>query len=553
MVNWLSRLARYLCSRTGAALVVLLVSAITAFAILQRREPEPTYQNIPASVWLELSNTNQQKMIEGILAFQKMGPAGAEFLGKELVRKPSKLDDWLLAHHQSIPGLLKKSLLKPQRQVRDDTILKLLSGMHTNAAPAVPSLIEWLESTNSAVGSQMVMINLHQQHGRYAPSVPPMNGPMPPGSLPTVIRSNQSRTVVYPVYGNSTIQTQVMVTAPGMVVTNYVMTSRSTSNSIPFLAFELLRTIGSTDPRVIPLLFRPVENRYPSSLSAPPFSTNLRTAALHSIPLLAQKSASQDYREKLIALALLKLTLPESSAAKDVFIQRLSDNDRQIFDYALGALHPFTNDLERIIPPALDGLRRRAKMTSQPYAPRVTGLPSTIKEFSRYSPLVISGLQEILKDTANAPDTDILQVLGELGTSNQVDLVLISSFTNHPVNAVRAKAWFAVGNITGDADAKALAQLAMMDSSALWQAYTKLGEPESAGKLVVPQLRAGLKNENERIIAKAAESLGKIGPGAKDALPDLEALRNHPHLMVREPVEDAIRKISASPKAKGAE
>jgi hypothetical protein len=359
--------------------------------------------------------------------------------------------------------------------------------------------------------------------------------------------------VFYPVSGNVTIQTQVMVTAPGQVTTNYVLTTRSTSNSIPFLAFELLRTIGSPDPRVIPLLFRPVENRYQSNLRPPPFSTNLNTAALLSLPLLAQKSTSPDLREKMIALSLLKLTLPESSAAKEVFIQTLHDNDRQIFDYALGALRPFTNDLERIIPPALDGLRRRATMTSEPYAPHVVGMPTTIKEFSRYSPLVISGLQEILKDTANAPDTGILQVLGELGTSNQVDLALISSFTNHPVNAVRAKAWFAVGNITGDADAKALAQLAMLDSSALWQASTKLGELGSAAKLVVPQLRAGLKNENERIVAKAAETLAKIGPAAKDALPDLEALRTHPHLMVREPVEDAIRKISASPKAKGAE
>lgn len=78
----------------------------------------------------------------------------------------------------------------------------------------------------------------------------------------------------------------------------------------------------------------------------------------------------------------------------------------------------------------------------------------------------------------------------------------------------------------------------------------ELGSLGTKVKSAVPMLREALKNEEDRIVAKAAESLGKIGPAAKDALPDLEALRNHPQLLVREPVEEAIRLITAEPAPK---
>jgi hypothetical protein len=553
MVKWLARLAALLWSRTGAALIVLLVFTLTAFVILQHREAEPSYQNIPASVWLEISNTNQQKMLEGILAFQKMGPAGAEFLGKELVRKPSKLDEWLLAHHQSIPGFLKKSLLKPQRQVRDDTILRLLSGIHTNATPAMPLLIDWLESTNGTVQSRVFSTNANQFPNGQHPPLSAIYSPGHPALSPYVIHSNKLRMVVYPVYGNATIQTQVMVTAPGQVTTNYMLITRSVSNAIPSLAFELLRTLGSPDPRVIPLLFRPAENRYQNTLYPPPFSTNLKTAATLSVPLLAQKSASSNLREKLIALSLLKLALPESTAAKEVFIQKLSDPDYRSFDISIGALRSFTNDLDRIIPLTLDWIRHHPTASPKSYASHIDNVSVTIKEFARHSPKVIPSLEEILKENRSTPDPGIIQALGELGASNRVDLALLGSFTNHPANVIRAKAWLAIANLTGDADATAVYEMASKNSSAQWVRVIELGSVGTNVTSAVPILREALKNEEERLIAKAAESLGKIGPAAKDALPDLEALRNHPVLMVREPVEEAIRKISADPKAKGAE
>lgn len=547
-MTFLERLARILRSRTFLTLMaLLLVGGIAVFAVLQRREPEPSYKDVPASDWIDICNTNQQRMVDSILAFQNMGPAGAEFLGRELVRQPSKLDQWMLAHHQSIPGPFKKTLLKPQRQVWENTVLQLLSGIHTNAAPAIPMLIDWLESTNGTVKSRVFSTNANVipsiNPSRFQITYTPTHAP----SIPVIIGTNPVRTAYFLTGGSLTVQTQVMVTAPGQVTTNYVLITHSISKAIPTAAFELLRTIGSSDPRVIPLLLRPVENRYQSSLRPPPFTTNLKTAALQSIPLLVQKSASPDLREKLIALALLKLTLPESSAAKEVFIERLSDNDYQSFNLAMEALRPFTNDLDRIIPLALDGLRNHPTTSPEAYTSRVKNVAPTLKEFVRYSPKVIPGLEKILRDSPDVPDPGIIQLLGELGASHHIDLAFIGSFTNHHANAVRAQAWLAIASLTGDTDAAAVYEMASKNRSAQWVSVIELGSLGTKVKSAVPMLREALKNEEDRIVAKAAESLGKIGPAAKEALPDLEALRKHPQLMVREPVEEAIRLITAEP------
>ncbi len=553
MVNWLSRLARYLCSRTGAALVVLLVFALTAFAILQRREPEPSYQNVPASVWLEIATTNALNTPEAITAFREMGPAGPMYLGQELLRKPSGVADWLLAHHQSIPDPLKKLLLKPHQQPKEEVILRILSGMRTNASPAVPMLITWLETQNSAASGQVISpvsgFKISSNAIGYTASGQPVA--LTRQLVVPTTQSNRHQALFIPSGGTLSLQTQMMIVAPGMVTTNIIVSTRYVSNSIPLAAHAMLTTLGSEDPRIIPLMFRPVESR--TFYGPPQFSTNLKVAALQSVPFLVQRASSPDIRVRLIAMGLLKLTLPESTAATELFIQALRDNNYEVFDMAMGALQSNTQDLDRIVPLALDGVRLRSTTSPFPAYSRSTATLPALKEFSRHSPLVVPGLQDILRQTTNGLDTRLLHLLGEIGTTNNVDLALIGSFTNSPTGNIRAKAWFALGNITGDSEAKVMEQLTLLEGGAIWSAYIRLGELGPYSERAVPQIRAGLTNKEIRIVAKAAETLGKIGSGAKDALPDLEALRNHPHLMVREPVEDAIRKISASPKTKGAE
>lgn len=553
-MTFLSRLACFLRSRTGIASIVLLLGAVTTHFVWQRREPEPSYRNMPASAWLELATTNWNNASEATDAFTEMGPAGVEFLGQELIRKPSKWDEWLLAHHQSIPESAKKVLLKPRRQVKEDTILRLLFIQKANAAPAIPMLLTWLESTNSSSHNQIIApvgsisISSNQFSGLSV-----IHGSVPsPHRILIRNASNQVHSLSISAGISLLIKTQAVVTAPGTVITNVFVTTISASNTIPTVAYDILYKVGTEDPRVIPQLFRPIENRatyWPFS----EFGTNLSVAASQSIPFLVKKAGSASRYDRLIAVSLLKLTMPQSSAGKETLIQMLKDNDPQVFDLAIGALQSCTNDVERILPLALDGIRRRLNSPSTPYQRRTDPALITLKEFAPYSPGVTSGLQELLKENPKMPYPAMIRLLGEIGTTNSVDVSFISSFTNNLVTIVRAEAWNALGNLTGDTNAFVMEQVTLIDSGHLWASYIALGKMGPAAWPAVPKLREGLKNNEIRIIAKAAETLGKIGPRAWEALPDLIALRNHPHFMIREPVEEAIHLIIDEPKAKGAE
>ncbi len=564
LVTFRTRFARFLWSRTGAALVLLTLCAIAGFVMLQHRdEPEPSYQSISASEWLERCTTNWNKMPEVTDAFIQMGPAGVEYLGRELIHQPSKWDEWLLSHHQNIPTPLRKKLFKPRQQLTSQALQALLLKLGTNAAPAMPMLLTWLETNNTvAYHRAAVPISVFSPTNSTVQGIQIIgtNAILPGYMFKRTGPSNQYQIVSSGFGGSLLVQTQVLATAPGMVSTNLIISSRYASNTIPTDVYFTLRNVGSTDPRIIPLLFRAIPGPAMIGMTHE-YGTNLKVAASQCIPLLVKKAASPDRVEKSIALGLLKLTLPESATARDVFIQALNDNDYPIFDFVLHSLTPFTNEVDRIVPLALDGIRRRPKMfesnrilhSRTPY-PDFWDEPYTpLKEFARYSPKVIPGLQDILRDSSDRPDYYIIRFLAEIGSTNDIDLNLIRSFTNSMSVETRSSAWNLIGKLTGDTNAFVMEQLAYMHPGTVLTCYERLGAMGPAARIAVPKIREGLQHSEERIVAKAAETLGRIGPVAKDTLPDLEALRDHARLSVREAVEDAIHKISAPPKAKGAE
>ncbi|HEY1170528.1 MAG TPA: HEAT repeat domain-containing protein [Verrucomicrobiae bacterium] len=550
LVSGLKRLAKSCFSRGGViCLLLVLVFAAAAFLFKGRRKFEPSYQSIPASVWLEMATTNSQKITDASKAFYDMGPSGAIYLGEELLSKPTKLDEWMLAHHNSIPGSLKKTLLKPHQHAKEDVILRLLQGTRHHSSFAIPMLLDWLEAQKGALNFQLVVpISSFAIHSNR---VFGLGGGMFQAPLPNALvvqtASNRFQSIGIPTGGSLIIQTQMTVISPGVVTTNIIVSTHYRANSIPYQAHEILKTAEHAEPRIITQLLRPVANRSGYS-SAPRFGTNLTMAALRAMPLLTQKAVAPDVDERLTAMALLKLTLPQSTTAKEIFIQALRDKDATVFEYAMVTVRPFTNDLERIIPPALEGLQRTRYMASSTM--RSTEAFATLKEFVPHSPRVINGCMEILRQNPNPPDVAIVQFVGENGNTNNVDLALIGSFTNSTITLVRARAWNALGNLTGDMNAFVMEQMAWLENGSVWQSYIKLGAlGEHAGR-AVPKVREGLRDKEPRIVAKAAETLGRIGPAAKDALPELEALRTHPQLLVREQIEEAIRKISAESKGK---
>jgi hypothetical protein len=547
LVIFLTRLARVLRSRKGAALLITFTVALAAFIFFQRRDTQPSYQGSPAGEWLAQASTNAQRMPEAIVAFRAMGQEGARFLGQTLIHKPSRTQQWLLARHHQIPGTLKPLLFKPAPQPNNRTILHLLLALGRDAAPAIPDLMTWLEGNSSSYSPQTLTL----PYPVVSLTTNRAGGSSQSLLMISATSSNRMHAFLLPPGGILSIQTQTVISAPGQVVTNIILSATSVSNTIPSAAHHLLQDLGSTDPRIIALLLRPVE-RSPQSNLSPEFGPQLREAARQSLPLLAQRSKSLNAEERLTALALLKLTLPESQAAREQFIRALGDQEYTVFNFAIGTLSGSTNDLNRIVPLALAGLHLNKTIGSQPF----TGpdhLPSALRAFSQHTPLVVAGLQEALTVNPFNGQADVLKLLADLGTTNNVRLELIGSFTNHTDTLVRASAWHALGKLTGDPQALVNERLSLMRQTTdanLWQSYTQLGELGPDAWRAVPLLCEGLKHWNERIVAKAAETLGRIGPAARAALPELEAQRHHPHLVVREAVEQAIRSINDTARAK---
>jgi len=356
-----------------------------------------------------------------------------------------------------------------------------------------------------------------------------------------------------PLPANITTQRQVVVSAPGLVTTNTtVMIKRvGTTLPIPLPAFQLLTRFGSDDPRVIPLLLNPVDSYWHQGEF--PFGTNLRMAAIRSIPLLVHETESMDRHRRIAAMTLLRLTLPQSGPARECMIRLLGSSDRATFDLAISSLQSTTNDLDRIIPLAAQGLLQFRNRTTDLYGLWQPPVYLALREFSRHSPLVVPQLQAILPQADFYEQLGIVQLLGEIGRSNTVDQALLKTFTTNDAVALRAAAWFTLGKLNQDQTAEANGYLTQLEGGmeyAAWKSFDNLSE---LGPAALPVLIRFLDHHNERTVIKAAETLGKIGPAARAALAPLRTVQEHPDADVRAAATEAIRQISATPKTKGAE
>jgi len=562
MVKWLPRLAALMHVRRTFIAGAVIFLFLAGMALFLHRDREPSYERLSASAWLELVSTNQQKMPEAITAFRAMGPRGAEFLGDRLLRKTNSIDSWLLAHHQQIPTPFKKILLKPQSQSTDETILKLLSYSGTNAAPVIPSLITWLENQSTKV---------------YVPYTNPLSGSSSaftkvPRAVITISNSIRTTNIVllYPGQSGTTVAnqfisrtppnllTQVVVTvnSPGNVTTNTNVLIKVASVPMPKLVFQMLTNLGSDDARVIPLLLNRVEGI--TFHGPPPLGPSLSRAARRAVPLLVQNAHSYGPNDerRLMALSLLSLTLPQSRAARETLTRTLMVSTRPVFDTTIAALQNVTNDLDIIVPIATQSLQRFRNRTTDLFGDWQPPVYLALEKFSQHSPLVIPQVQELLPRADFYEQIGILQLLRKAGTSNTVDLDLLATFTKRPDPAIRAAAWFALGKLKNDQVAEAAGHITLLANAGdhiTWAAYQRLGELGPASQAAVPELIRHLKLPDWRKVQKAAETLGKIGPVAHDALESLSPLRAHPDVAIRDAAEDAIRKISAGPKANGTE
>ena len=91
--------------------------------------------------------------------------------------------------------------------------------------------------------------------------------------------------------------------------------------------------------------------------------------------------------------------------------------------------------------------------------------------------------------------------------------------------------------------AAAEALIASDSAGDAWDAVSKLDQLGLDSAQMLSSVTNALVHPSENVRAKAAETLGQLGPAARPALPQLRALRQDEWKMVRDAVEAALPKI----------
>ena len=126
---------------------------------------------------------------------------------------------------------------------------------------------------------------------------------------------------------------------------------------------------------------------------------------------------------------------------------------------------------------------------------------------------------------ANSDDAVILQVLSKEQCSNLADALLLAAKT--PQEGL-------LGHIY---------MLHEGDKNARIRHALILGQMRGWATVVVPHLIKELVDEDNRLVQEIITSLGTIGPAAKDAIPTLETLTEHPDPQIAERAKAALRQV----------
>ncbi len=123
------------------------------------------------------------------------------------------------------------------------------------------------------------------------------------------------------------------------------------------------------------------------------------------------------------------------------------------------------------------------------------------------------------------PDAPFLRVLSKEEGSNLADALLAASET--PEDSL-------LGHIykLHEGDRVARNRHALM-----------LGQMKSTATVVVPRLIEELGDQDTRLVQETITALGMIGPAARDAIPTLEKLTEHPDPQIAERAKAALRQV----------
>jgi len=175
---------------------------------------------------------------------------------------------------------------------------------------------------------------------------------------------------------------------------------------------------------------------------------------------------------------------------------------------------------------------------------------AALRVFGSGAAPAVPRLAACLQDPQATLRVDFLWTLGEIGPAAAPALPDIVRLMNKDEFPVRYAACYAAGRIGRAASVAIPILLNNLDSRdeflqfmSAW-AYVHIATPrDEVADLCLQPLRRGLKQADPRARTQAAAGLGRLGAGAREALPDLRDMARDEDPVVRHAVAEALDRI----------
>lgn len=266
-----------------------------------------------------------------------------------------------------------------------------------------------------------------------------------------------------------------------------------------------------------------------------------KAALDEAVPVLIASLKSDDERARLAAARSLLELKPDPAVVGPEMVKALKDKNPQVVANVIDALASLGAPMvEKAIPALKDKTLRSQAAT-------------LLGRLGADSKPAVPALIESLKDEdRDEVRREIVLALAAVGADAKAAVPALVDELAHDNPRVQISVTFALGKIGPAAKAAVPAiekNLSSEDETlaavSAWSLPRIAPANAEVAKLVVPKMIAALKHDDGFVRAQAAETLGLIGPAAKEAADALEAAAKDEDETVAAAAKDALKKIQS--------
>ena len=265
-------------------------------------------------------------------------------------------------------------------------------------------------------------------------------------------------------------------------------------------------------------------------------------AAAPAIPNLAKMLANESRMDIIVAGQTLIAIGTNSASALPQLAGQLGHNDPSAADHVAYVIRMVAKNHSNTVPTLVavlsksnDTVTIRALRILPELGPNAKAAERQIESFLKAPNRAVRFAAVCaLWDLATERHEELFDTLAEFATSPDKQF---HEQTCHKLLAMKP--------LTSHAAALAVPLAEKMESAHRWGTYYHIANRGSAASNAAPVLIAGLKSEEPRSAAKAAEALGKTANPTPEVIKALHEAQQHEYLMVRDAAEEALKALQS--------